>query len=279
MEHILRLRYSLASLKNISPEKEELMTEWIGQMLLADDDYQLSVSVCSDISETTWRVNTETKINMERYIEFMQFAEFKPIETELLKKVTTAFKGDLITWMNIGNEKQNTGWEIYNGIFPLDKVWGIIPESTQRNTLKNWLSEIGVEAFVKYGRSIAADTYSYINFELPGESIVENLELYYNLCSKLNLDPLPTPILDMIAASESDYLEIACYLSAQGIIKFGILIPDPTDSFVKLMNMVNGEGDLEMQAAFQGSLGSDDYTGIEVYRDNDGINSVLTFSM
>jgi hypothetical protein len=279
MEHILRLRYSLASLKNISPEKEELMTEWIGQMLLPDDDYQLSVSVCSDISETTWRVDTETKINMERYIEFMQFAEFKPIETELLKKVTTAFKGDLITWMNIGNEKQNTGWEIYNGIFPLDKVWGIIPESTQRNTLKNWLSEIGVEAFVKYGRSIAADTYSYINFELPGESIVENLELYYNLCAKLNLDPLPTPILDLIAASESDYIEITCYLSAQGLIKFGILIPDPTDSFVKLMNMVNGEGDLEMQAAFQGSLGSDDYTGIEIYRDNDGINSELTFSM
>lgn len=279
MEHILRLRYSLASLKNISPEKEELMTEWIGQMLQPDDDYQLSVSISSDISESTWKVNTETKINMERYIEFMQFAEFKPIETELLKKVTTAFKGDLITWMNIGNEKQNTGWEIYNGIFPLDKVWGIIPESTQRNTLKNWLSEIGVEAIVKYGRSIAADTYSYINFELPGESVVENLELYYNLCAKLNLDPLPTAILDLIAASEPDYLEIACYLSAQGIIKIGILIPDPSDNFVSLINMVNGEGDLEMQAAFQGSLGSDDYSGIEIYRDNDGINSELTFSM
>lgn len=53
MEHILRLRYSLASLKNISPEKEELMTEWIGQMLQPDDDYQLSVAVSSDISEST----------------------------------------------------------------------------------------------------------------------------------------------------------------------------------------------------------------------------------
>ena len=276
MDKIIRLKYSLASLKNINQDKVELMSEWINQMISPFDDYELNVLFNSDLTQTTWMINSNSATLTENYTEFMQFAEFKPIETELLKKVQSAFKGMFDVWMCIGEEKQNTGWEIYDGIFPLEKVWGIIPESNSREELKKLLSNFQIDAFTKYGRCIAAETHSYIIFELPGDTVIDHLEIYYKICSGLNTDPLPKPLLDLISESNPEFVEMSCYLNSNGIIKLGLIIPTPNDQFVQLINLTLNAGEIELRAALQGSLGSDNIQTIEIYRDYQGINSEIS---
>jgi hypothetical protein len=272
MENIFRMKGSLAALPFLTEEQEKLMSEWIQQMHYPMENAEIMVSVNSNMSETCWKVKMDTKTLAQRYAAFMKHADFKPVEIDVLKKGLSSFKGDFSAWISIGKDEQDSGWEIDNGIFPLEQLWGLLPGNVEDN-LKKWYAGHDANAFVKFGRCIAANTYSYFSTELFGSSAEEDMELYISICNALDVDPLPSSILQMIADFEPDFTEVYFHIAANGLLKIGISIPNPTEALILKTAMLTGDGDLEMLAAFEGSLGDVVATKLEISRTANGIES------
>ena len=272
MENIFRMRGSLAALPFLKPEQEVLMNEWIQQMVYPMEQSEIMVSVNSNMSETSWKVKMDTKTLAQRYAAFMKHADFKPVEIDVLKKGLSSFKGDFSAWISIGKDEQDSGWEIDNGIFPLEQLWGLLPGNVEDN-LKKWYAGHDANAFVKFGRCIASNTYSYFSTELFGSSAEEDMELYISICNALDVDPLPSSILQMIADFEPDFTEVYFHIAANGLLKIGISIPNPTEELILKTAMLTGDGDLEMLAAFEGSLGDVVATKLEISRTANVIES------
>lgn len=272
MENIFRMKGSLAALPFINQEQGILMSEWIQQMVMPMENADITVSVNSDLSETCWKVKMDTKTLAPRYAEFMRFADFNPIEIDVLKKGLVSFKGELSVWLAIGNEEQDSGWEIDNGIFPMSHLWGLIPGNVEES-LKKWYAGHDSDAFVKFGRCIAANNYSYFSTELFGKDTEEDMELYYSISEALEMDPLPTSILELIVDFEPEYTEVFFHIASSGLLKFGISIPDPSEELIMKVAMLTGDGDLEMLAAFEGSLGDIDTRKLNISRTPYGIEA------
>jgi hypothetical protein len=272
MENIFRMKGSLAALPFLTEEQEKLMSEWIQQMHYPMENAEIMVSINSNLSETTWKVKMDTKTLAQRYAAFMKHADFKPIEIDVLKKGLGSFKGDFSVWISIGKEEQDSGWEIDNGIFPLEQLWGLLP-GTVEESLKKWYAEKDANAFVKFGRCIAANTYSYFSTELFGSNAEEDMELYLSICNALDVDPLPTTILQMIADYEPDFTEVFFHIAANGLVKIGLSIPNPNEELILKTAMLTGDSDLEMLAAFEGTLGDVVATKLDISRSANGIES------
>ena len=272
MENIFRMKGSLAALPFLTEEQEKLMSEWIQQMHYPMENAEIMVSINSNLSETTWKVKMDTKTLAQRYAAFMKHADFKPIEIDVLKKGLGSFKGDFSVWISIGKEEQDSGWEIDNGIFPLEQLWGLLP-GTVEESLKKWYAGKDANAFVKFGRCIAANTYSYFSTELFGSNAEEDMELYLSICNTLDVDPLPTTILQMIADYEPDFTEVFFHIAANGLVKIGLSIPNPNEELILKTAMLTGDSDLEMLAAFEGTLGDVVVTKLDISRSANGIES------
>jgi len=272
MENIFRMKGSLAALPFLTEEHEKLMSEWIQQMHYPMENAEIMVSVNSNLSETSWKVKMDTKTLAQRYAAFMKHADFKAIEIDVLKKGLSSFKGDFSAWISIGKDEQDSGWEIDNGIFPLEQLWGLLPGNVEDN-LKKWYAGHDANAFVKFGRCIAANTYSYFSTELFGSSAEEDMELYISICNALDVDPLPSTILQMIADFEPDFTEVYFHIAANGLLKIGLSVPNPTEELILKTAMLTGDGDLEMLAAFEGSLGDVVPTKLDISRTANGIES------
>jgi hypothetical protein len=240
----------------------------------------IMVGASNNLSETTWKVKMDTKTLAQRYAAFMKHAEFRTQEIDVLKKGLSSFKGDLNVWLRVGDNEQDTGWEIDNGVFPMEKLWGLVPTSTASEALKKWYQNAGADAFVKFGRCIASNTYSYFNTELFGDNASEDMEIYTSICNALSVDPLPSSILQMIAEYEPEFIEISYWLSGSGLLKIGLLIPDPSDELILKTAMITGDGDIEMIAAYEGALGGVTPNSLEISRKGDSINAewVYTYS-
>ncbi len=77
----------------------------------------------------------------------------------------------------------------------------------------------------------------------------------------------------MIADFEPDFTEVYFHIAANGLLKIGISIPNPTEELILKTAMLTGDGDLEMLAAFEGSLGDVVATKLEISRTANGIES------
>jgi hypothetical protein len=272
MENIFRMRGALAALPFISPEHETLMSEWMNQMLSPMENAEIFVKANSNLSETTWKVKMDTKTLAQRYAAFMKHADFKPVEIDVLKKGLTTFKGDFSVWLSIGKNEQDSGWEIDNGVFPLEQLWGLIPGNVEES-LKKWYKKFDADAFVKFGRCIASNTYSYFNTELFGNNAEEDMELYISLCNALEIDPLPNPLLEMIADFEPEYTEVSFWIGSNGLLKLSLIIPDPSEELILKTALLTGDGDIDMIAAYEGALGDVVATKLEISRTANGIES------
>jgi hypothetical protein len=99
------------------------------------------------------------------------------------------------------------------------------------------------------------------------------MELYISLCNALEIDPLPNPILEMIADFEPEYTEVSFWIGSNGLLKLGLIIPDPSEELILKTALLTGDGDIDMIAAYEGALGDVVATKLEISRTANGIES------
>lgn len=277
----MRTQSAVITLPFIKPENEELLTEWLNQMLfplnptLDEPEVHLSTSV--DAEKVTCWVNNDRNILLQQFAEFMGASKLNESEVKVLQKIFKLIpEGNLSTWLQLSQGTQETGWAL-NGVFPLAHAFAVTPKNDKRNKLEEWYASFEADACVRVGRSVGGNRFTILHTELFGNTGEEDIQLYMDLMSHLEMSPLPTPLLEMILEEDPEYLELSFWLGSAGILKAGLVVPEPSANFVRYLSIAYAENAADTLAAFEGSIGAEGPKAIELSRMASGVNVELIY--
>ena len=278
---IMRTQSALTTLPFIKPENETLLTEWLHQMLFpmnpTMDDPKVSLSTSIEADRVTCWADNELDILKVQLLEFIQASKFKEIEEKALKMIVKGVPdGRLSAWLQLTDGGQETGW-VMDGVFPLEKALKIIPKCEAKNNLEAWYKKYGADACIRVGRSMAGNRFAILHTELFGETALEDVQLYIDLMAALNLSPLPDVLLELIAEENPEFIELSFWIGNTGILKAGLVIPEPSDVFVRQMALVYAEESADTLAAFEGSIGADAPAAMQLSREAAGVKVDLIY--
>lgn len=281
VETIMRTQSAVVTLPFIKPENEELLTEWLNQMLFPLnpmlDDPEVKLSTTIDTQKVTCWVDKDTEALLAQFAQFMQASNLNESELKVLHKIVKLIpEGNLSAWLQLSNGSKETGWMI-KGLFPLAHAFAITPKNDKRNILEQWYANYEANACVKVGRSVGGNRFTILHTELFGESADEDIQLYLDLMEQLGLSPLPTPLLQMIIDEDPEYLELSFWLGSAGVLKAGLVVPEPSANFIQYMSIAYAEDAADTLAAFEGSIGIDGPVAMDLSRTGKGVEVELLY--
>lgn len=284
IETLVRVKSAVSSLPFISPEQEGLVNEWYNQLLFPSnpeaEETLMYLGSSAAMDELICYVENGKKNLATQLLKIMQASNFRPIEEKLLKKAFQEFKeGEIAAWLRIGSNKRETGW-LFKGLFPLVEALKMIPDSDksdQKEKLSAWYAKYEADACVKVGRCVSSGAYTMLHTELFGDNTEEDIEIYGDLMHTLGIAPLPEPLLDLILEEAPEYIEVSYWMAANGVLRTGLYIPDPSLDLIMKSSLVIGGGAIDDLAAFEGSLGVEKVRFIEFYRTAEGIGAEFQY--
>ncbi|WP_041329771.1 hypothetical protein [Saprospira grandis] len=259
MESVIRMRGALMSLPFMTDDKEGLLRQWLGQMRpFMEEQTRLLNSTAFNQSDVCWGVeSSDHKLLANRYAEFVKMAGLNANELKVFKKglQIAAGEGKLQLFLELGESLQNTGWAL-SGMYPLGQTLKLVPASTHRDQIEAWYAQHEADAAVLFGRSLAADTYSFFATELFGANARENAQLHISQAKALNVNPLPDALLGVLIEDEPAYMESFFKFGKTGLLEMGLRIPKPSEQMMTKLALVLGNSGLDGMAAYEGSLGN-----------------------
>ncbi|WCL81303.1 hypothetical protein PPO43_15110 [Saprospira sp. CCB-QB6] len=283
MESIIRMRGALASLPFMTDDKEGLLRQWLGQMRpFMETETRLLNSTAFNQSDVCWGVESEDhKLLAKRFAEFVKIAGLNENELKVFKKglQIAAAQGKLQLFIELGENRQNTGWA-FNGQYPLSQTLKLVPASEHRDKIETWYAQFDADAAVLFGRSLAADTYSFFATELFGETPSQNADLHIDQAKALNVNPLPDALLGILVEDEPNYMESFFKMSKTGLLEMGLRIPAPSSKMITKLALVLGNSGLDGMAAYEGSLGNGfEKRFLQISRRSTGIIAQTQFAL
>lgn len=273
METLFRLRSALGELPQLSEQQEAVANDWLQALYLLTPQSRLSAGLSADAGKATLRITDDFNVLAKGSLEFIQVADFGEAEANFLNKGLKFRDGEMSVWLELGGDIQNAGWELHNGLFALAELWPLLGSNAYIPKLQAWFEHIDTDAFVRLGRSMGGQEYTYFTTVLPGEDIYEDIEAYQAFCEHIGITALPQPILDEIIAYEPDFLELTLGLDEEGLVFLSLSLPEPNEALILKMSLVLSQAGQEAVAAFEGSLGSPEYNSLSISRTAKGIEA------
>jgi hypothetical protein len=281
VETIMRTQSAILTLPFIKSENEELLTEWLNQMLFPlnpmEEEPKIGLSASIDAQKVTCSVNGNKDTLLAQFTQFIEASKLHESEIKVLQKSLKLIpEGTLSTWLQLSEGSQETGWTM-NGLFPLAHAFAISPKSKHRDKLEAWYASFEADACVRVGRSVGGNRLTILHTELFGNNISEDVQLYLDLMEQLGISPLPTPLLEMIGEENPEYLELSFWLGSAGVIKAGLVVPEPSENLVRYLSIAYAEEAGDALAAFEGSIGAPNPSAIELSRMEKGVQVELVY--
>jgi len=275
LDTIMRTQSAMTSLPFVKPENEVLIREWLHQMLFPMnptlDSPKVNLSTTVDATKVTCWADNDLDILKSQLLEFMKASNFNETEQKILNMIAKLVPdGRLSSWLQLSEGGQETGW-VMDGVFSLEKIFKLVPKGDFKDKLEAWYKKHDADACIRVGRSIAGNRFTILHTELFGESSIESIQLYLDLMNELDLSPLPEILLEMIAKENPEYLEIAFWIAKGGFIKAGLVLPEPSDVFVRQMSLVYAEESADTLAMFEGAIGVNAAAALQFSREASGI--------
>lgn len=277
---LMRLQAALSQFPFIDEQRGGLIDEWLNQQLFPNNAFdnvaRFEVAPSIDTTNVSVFATNERKVLAKQFLDFAKTISLNEGEQKAFAKAYSDLGGDLSVWLNVDATGQDTGWEV-NGTLPLAKAWDYIPNSPIEDTLKSWFAEYQADACIKIGRCMT-DNYAILHTELFGNDNNEDIQLYLDLLETLDSMPLPTPLLELIAEEDSEFIELSLHIGSNGLVKTGLIIPEPSPNLVLSAALLLGNAAEQNLAAFEGMLGVQMPTRIEFARTAKGIESRLWYT-
>ncbi len=276
VETIMRAQAAVTALPFVKNEQEELLSEWLNQMLfpmnpvLHDSQLTLSTNVAAD--KVCCYADNAVETLQQQLVEFMEASGFKEIEAKILARIVERVpEGRLQAWLEMGTDgRQEAGW-VMDGVFPLAEALALVPKGAVKDRLTAWYANFEADACVRVGRSMAANRYTILHTELFGNIIQDDIDLYNDLMQTLELSPMPELLLALLLEENPAYLELVLWIGSAGMLKVGLKVPEPSDDLVRRLALAYHPETSDSLAAFEGVLGAAAPTALLVAREAAGI--------
>lgn len=278
IEELIRSKSAIATVPFVSAEQEGLANEWYNQLLYPSNPMEentgINMAVRADFEEVICYAHNGRKELATQFVKTMEASKFQPIEIKLFKKFYHEFKdGELECWLKLSPTNQETGWT-FKGIFPLKSALVAIPKgktANHKDLYIEWYEKQEADACVKVGRAVSSGAYTFIHTELFGSTIGEDLEIYSDLMHHLQIEPLPSPLLNLILEESPEFIEMSFHFGSNGIVRAGLSFTNPSQEFIIKLALVLGKGSSDALGAFEGALGAKKTTTVDIYRTKKGV--------
>lgn len=278
----MRSQAAMTTLPFIDEEREGLLTEWLHQMLFPQNplEREPTVHLSTDLhadQATAWVGNVNALLK-EQLKSFYKVGGFKDIEAKLIDKIVQDVpEGELQAWLRLGNnDQQETGW-VMDGVFALKQALAMVPKGSTKDQLTQWYAQFEADACIRVGRSVGGNRYTIVHTELFGDSVEADLELYAHLNKTLNLSPIPDVLLSLVVEENPEYLELSFWIGSEGILQLGLVVPAPSQEFVRRLSLAYDEEASNELAAFEGALGVEEPTAMLIARRASGLVVELSY--
>ena len=272
----VRLQMAAAALLDGRSPAAREMDRWMGKMLSAgsftgEAATEFGVSLSADHRRLTWRVYGDPDHLIPPMGDYLLAAGIPDAEICRLGEAEETIAPErLCTWIERTGESLNVGWT-----FPVDVPLAQALPGAARAGLREWAKKHGIEACTSLGRAIGAgNPYSQLRLPLPGEKTAPQLAAALEAFAALGV---PSPSDDVVGALlERGRAELAlsAWLSASGVVKMGLLVPQPETKLALHLCRAAGvrPDQYKTLAGFEGVLGVDGPAYAECQQFADGFH-------
>ncbi|AOX02093.1 hypothetical protein BJP34_24015 [Moorena producens PAL-8-15-08-1] len=245
------------------------MSQWLNRMLslgtfTGEAANEFGISFTINQGQLTWLVSGNPDSMIPQLSEYLIEVGTSESELERISAAEEKIKpARLGVWISRTEETTNTGWYFPVNI-PLSQALAGVEVSQAKQQLTSWASRHKLETCSGLGRSIGVgNPYTELWLPLPGDQIEQQLFLALEGFSALGVPSLPDQALVAILKSSQVGLVLSVWLSATGVVKIGLLVPNPGTRLMLQLWRTAGINQYEVFAAFEGALGVDSPAYVE----------------
>ncbi|MBL1176281.1 hypothetical protein [Pantanalinema sp. GBBB05] len=245
------------------------LKEWLEAMptvgdFADDQDAKLQTSLTADLQRLTWRSSGETVGFFPKMQRFLAHRSIPNAARTLLAQIGEQLQPATVgMWIELMQKNLDIGC-FFPGSLLLKQVLAYASVGETRETLQTWTNQTHCNHCTEFGLSLGAGN-RILTFLIPlsGSTAIEQLNLGLEAFSTFKSPALPQQVTDLLIANAKLGLLLSVWLGHAGLIKIGLLIPQPDTELMLQLCSISGKNYDQALAKFEGSLGVQQPTYIE----------------
>jgi hypothetical protein len=266
----VRMQMASMLLPGSRPAVAARMDDWLARMLSPNSPVdetvrEFGVSVTADLGRLTWTVSGEAGAMIPVIGEYLTEVGVSEAELDRLAEADEAIQpARLGSWIECRGESLDLGW-LFPVEMPLVQALDVVEPSVKRDQVGEWAARQGLETCSCLGRSLGVGhPYTQLCLPLPKTGLQQQLVAALEAFSSLSVPALSDQVVLSLLQGGPANLALSLWLSAKGLVKIGLVLPQPeTWQVLHLCRALRIDED-EMLAAFEGALGVEGPNAVEV---------------
>jgi len=201
------------------------------------------VSASSDLEKLSWRSSGPQHIFIQKMVDFFWNVGAPETEIDRLNDVGSDINPPVIgSWIDMsGKGGMDGGW-----FFPVETTLELAIKSSDEgpacNQFERWASSKEIDLIASVGRDMGAapPRQTEIKFAIPGSSYDSQLNIALSAYPALNVPDIPPEALKIIKGQCAAGLVMSVVTSSEGMVRLGLLFPNPTKQAVQSLCTMNG---------------------------------------
>lgn len=225
--------------------------------LVEEGSIIFEVSASADLEKLSWRASGPQHIFIQKMVDFFWNVGAPETEIDRLNDVGTDINPPIIgSWIDMsGKGGMDGGW-----FFPVETTLELAIKSSDEgpacNQFERWASSKGIEVISSVGRDMGAapPRQTEVKFNVPGDTYDQQLNVALTAYPALNVTDIPNEYLKTIRGQCSAGLVMSVVTSSEGMVRLGLLFPNPTKNAVQSLCNLSG-ANYENLMNFESKLG------------------------
>lgn len=201
------------------------------------------VSASADLEKLSWRSSGPQHIFIQKMVDFFWNVGAPETEIDRLNDVGSDINPPVIgSWIDMsGKGGMDGGW-----FFPVETTLELAIKSSDEGPacaqFDQWASSKGIELIASVGRDMGAapPRQTEIKFAIPGNTYEEQLSIALTAYPALSVPDIPQDALRIIKGQCGLGLVMSVVTSSEGMVRLGLLFPNPTKQAVQSLCSLNG---------------------------------------
>jgi len=217
------------------------------------------VSTSADMDKLSWRCSGPQSIFIQRMVDFFWNVGAPESEIDRLNDVGSDVNPTAIgSWIDMSSSNGMDGGWFFPVEISMKQVFQASDDGEAVQDFEKWIEPVADECRVFYiGRDMGAapPRQTECKFYLPGHTYQEQLEFGLSAYAALGVPEIPKDALQLLENSTSAGLAMSVVTSCEGIVRLGLMAPNPSKQTVASLSHFSGVPSPDELHNFEAALG------------------------
>lgn len=271
----LNLQISLSSLPVVEEWMDIHFNRWLESVPMPpemprDHTAHFAVTLASDLSQVSWRAYGAPAGFIPKMADYLNASNMSKDDLALIDQLGNGLEPALVgTWIAAQGGNVVTGWQFCDE-HPFASYEPHLGEHDAKRALVAWLAGSGVERVRRFSQSIGEETYSEIEFAIPGDDVATQLEVTAAALSGLWPGGLPAYATSVLSTALAPGFSVAVRIRGGQIESVAALASGVGNDGIAQLCREAGVAFDKAHVTLQGVLGADGPDRVEFRRGSAG---------